>query len=39
LARVSVKVSGNQFNFQEPLPNDLSQFATGINLGGITFAQ
>lgn len=39
LARVSVKVSGNQFNFQEPLPNDSSQFATGINLGGIAFTQ
>ena len=39
LARVSVKVSGNQFNFQEPLPNDPSQFATGINLGGIAFTQ
>jgi hypothetical protein len=39
LARVSVKVSGNQFNFQEPLPNDSTQFATGINLGGIAFTQ
>jgi hypothetical protein len=39
VARVSVKVSGNQFNFQEPLPNDSSQFATGINLGGIAFTQ
>jgi hypothetical protein len=39
LARVSVKVSGNQFNFQEPLPNDPSQFATGINLGGIAFTR
>jgi hypothetical protein len=39
LARVSVKVNGNNFNFQEPLPNDTSQFATGINFGGIAFTQ
>lgn len=38
LARVAVKVSGDNFNFQEPLPSDSSQFATGINFGGIAFS-
>lgn len=39
LARVSMKVQGSSFNFQEPLPNDPTQFATGINLGSIAFAR
>lgn len=38
LARVAVKVSGDNFNFQEPLPSDSSQFATGINFGGVAFS-
>ena len=38
LARVSLKVPGSSFNFQEPLPNDTTQFATGINLGAIAFS-
>jgi hypothetical protein len=39
LARVSMKVPGSSFNFQEPLPNDATQFATGINLGSIAFSR
>ncbi len=39
LARVSLKVPASSFNFQEPLPNDVTQFATGVNLGSIAFSQ
>lgn len=39
LARVSLKIPGSSFNFQEPLPNDSTQFATGINLGAIAFSR